>query len=108
MKNLFAILVLSFAFNQAVQAHGDHYEITEQDALTIAHKSIQKLSFKDLGFSVGKLPGSWAKVKTSDIKLLGNKGQYYLVSASQDQPKAIIYLKISSEGRVMEVSESLK
>ncbi|MBV1931231.1 MAG: hypothetical protein KUG71_05895 [Porticoccaceae bacterium] len=39
-------------------AHSDHSTIDAQSAIQIANKSVQQMTFKDLGYQAGKLDAS--------------------------------------------------
>lgn len=108
MKTIFTFCLLSLAFCQGAIAHSEHSAISEGAALSIAKRAVNKLSFKDLGYNVGKLPKQWSQLKDSDFTLLESKGNYYLVSAAQTDTGKIIYLKITTSGQVVSVNEKLE
>jgi len=108
MKNIFIFCLLSLALCQGAIAHSEHSMISEGAALSIAKRAVSKLSFKDLGYNVGKLSKQWSLLKDTDFTLLDSKGNYFLVSATQTDIGKIIYLKITTSGQLISVNENLE
>ena len=104
MKQLLRTLFLVILTTPAglVMAHSDHGAISDAAAVQIAHKTIQQMTFKDFGYSVGKLDNSWKSVKPDDIKVLEVGDGFYVLHITQSETKRSISMKISFTGRVVE------
>ena len=72
MKTLASIFLLGLLVStQQVVAHDDHDHkpITEQAAISLGKDVAAKLSVKDSGLGLGKLPETWAKVPAKNITM---------------------------------------
>jgi hypothetical protein len=107
-KALFiASVVSSVAF-----AHQSHDTISSETALNIANKSLQQLTFTDLGFEVGKLDASWKLLSDSNLGVIQTLEKTFVISATNvtkatDTPsKNVIYFEIAKNGKVLGVRDS--
>jgi hypothetical protein len=110
---LIASVVSSVAF-----AHQSHDTISSETALNIANKSLKQLTFKDLGFEVGKLDASWKLLSDSNLRVIQTLDKTFIISATNatnatnatkatDTPsKNVIYFEIAKNGKVLGVKES--
>ncbi|GHB59311.1 hypothetical protein GCM10008107_05570 [Psychrosphaera saromensis] len=109
MKNLITALFIALMLNTSpVFAHGYHGEISAEQALEIAAKATQKLTFKDLGFKVGKLDGSWKSLTAEDFKLHSEEENHYVVSAKNSSKDKTIYFLMTVSGDVLKVNSEAK
>ena len=84
-----------------VCAHGDHGVIDDKKALSIAAKTIKKMTFKDVGFAVGKLDGSWKSLNKSQFVIIKVEDSHYVVSANNPKNDTKVYFKIAKNGDVL-------
>lgn len=108
MKNFLRTLLLLTIITPAsmVLAHNDHSTISEQSAIKIASKSVQQMTFKDLGYQAGKLDASWKSVRAEDIEVIDSKEGFYMLRAANKATNKSLYLKITVTGEVLEAIES--
>ncbi|WP_010179420.1 DUF6488 family protein [Glaciecola sp. HTCC2999] len=106
MNKLISIVALCGALLTAnVQAHSDHGAISGQKAVSIAATHIQKMTFKDAGFDVGKLDESWKNIDKSQLSIASVEDNFYVVSASNSNNQGKLYFQIAKNGRVMAVKD---
>ena len=106
MNKLISIVALCGALLTVnVQAHGDHGVISGQKAVSIAATHIQKMTFKDAGFEVGKLDESWKNIDKSQISIEVVEEHYYIVSASNPSNEGRLYFQIAKNGQVKAVKD---
>lgn len=109
MKNLIVMLFVTLMFNTGtVFAHGDHGKISAKQAIQVANKVTQKLTFKDLGFNVGKLDESWKTLTTEDFNLYAAQANRYIVSASNKANNKTIYFLMTMSGEMLEVNSEAR
>ncbi len=87
-----------------IMAHSDHGKIDEQTAIQIAGKTVQQMTFKEMGYGVGKLDASWKAVQENDIELAGVEGDYYLLLVTHSGSKKALSLKIAFSGQVLDAT----
>lgn len=100
------LLTLSFFFasvSTQVMAHSDHGHINGQAAVSIAEHSLLKLTFKDLGFEVGKLDQSWKNTSRDQVSIIEIKDDFYIISAKNIKNNKTIYMKIGNNGQLFDV-----
>jgi len=109
MKNLITALFIALMLNTSLAfAHGYHGEISAKEALEIAAKATKKLTFKDLGFKVGKLDDSWKSLTAKDFKLHAEEEKHYVVSANNASKDETIYFLMTVSGDVLKVNSEAK
>ena len=89
-------------------AHGDHGKISAKQAIQVANKVTQKLTFKDLGFNVGKLDESWKALTTEEFKLYAAQDNRYKVSAFNKDKNKVIYFLMTMSGELLQVHSEAK
>jgi Family of unknown function (DUF6488) len=107
MKKLTSIVLLSLLCGvQQVAAHDDHDHkpITEQAAISLGKDVAAKLSVKDSGLGLGKLPETWAKVPAKNAKLHKKGDGYYIVAVANDTEKKTLYVLMSAEGEAYDAN----
>ena len=105
MKSLITALFMALTLNTGVAfAHGDHGKISAKQALEVAAKATQQLTFKDFGFKVGKLNESWKTLTAEDFKLLGVEANRYVISADNKTENKKIYFLMTMTGEVLKVN----
>jgi hypothetical protein len=109
MKNLMIMLFIALMINMGTAlAHGDHGKISAKQAIQVAIKATQKLTFKDFGFNVGKLDESWKSLATEDFKLYAAQANRYIISASNKADNKTIYFLMTMSGEVLKVNQEAK
>lgn len=109
MKNIIAALFITLIFStSSAFAHTDHGKISPKEAMKIAAKAIQKLTFKDFGFKVGKLSENWKYLTKNDFKLYAAEANRYIVSANNKSENKTIYFLMSMSGEVLKVNQEAK
>lgn len=104
MNKLISIVALCGALlTSNVQAHGDHGVISGQKAVSIAATHIQKMTFKDAGFEVGKLDESWKNIDKSQLSIASVEDNFYVVSASNSTTERKLYFQVIKNGQVKAV-----
>tara|TARA_R110000850_G_scaffold145408_5_gene267508 strand:- start:2312 stop:2650 length:339 start_codon:yes stop_codon:yes gene_type:complete len=101
------LLVTLIAPASLVLAHSNHGKINNETAVQIAHKTVQQMTFKDAGYSVGKLNESWKSVKPDNIKVVEVGDGFYVLRITQNETKQSLSMKIASTGQVLEVAEEV-
>lgn len=108
MKKRLKVLTLCAVLNMGnAYAHGDHDEpavISPEGAISIANKSVQQLTFKELGFAVGKLDASWKTLTAQDLSVVSIEDSFYVVSAKNSE--STLYFKVAFDGQVMDVTHT--
>ena len=104
-KLISIVLVCITLMSTGVLAHSDHAHgyINDQQAISIAAKSIKKLTFKDYGFEVGKLNDSWQDISSEAFSVISKNGDYYVVQASNNNGSDHVYFKIAKNGQLLDV-----
>jgi len=82
--------------------------IDTQSAIQIASKSIQQMTFKDLGYQAAKLDASWKSVRIEDIEVVDFKDTFFMLRAVNKAINKSVYLKITVTGKVLEAMENGK
>ena len=109
MKNLIVMLFVGLMLNTGIAfAHGDHKMISAKDAIQVAIKVTQKLTFKDLGYKVGKLDESWKALTTEEFKLYAAQDNRYKVSAFNKDNNKVIYFLMTISGELLQVNSEAK
>jgi len=109
MKKLIVILFIASLFNTgSAFAHSDHGNISPKAAIQIAMKATQQLTFKDFGFTVGKLNENWKGLTVDDYKLYAAEANRYIISASNKASEETIYFLTSMSGEVLKVNTEAK
>lgn len=109
MKKLITTLFITLLFStSSVFAHSDHGKISPKTAIQIAMKATQQLTFKDLGFTVGKLNENWKGLTVDDYKLYAAEANRYVISATNKGSAETIYLLMSMSGEVLKVNSEAK
>tara|TARA_R110000803_G_scaffold205478_1_gene272165 strand:- start:128 stop:460 length:333 start_codon:yes stop_codon:yes gene_type:complete len=109
MKNLIAALFITLMFStSSAFAHTDHGKISPKAAIQIAAKTTQQLTFKDFGFTVGKLSESWKNLTSDDFKLYAAEANRYVVSANNKSENKKIYFLMTMSGEVLKVNSEAK
>ena len=107
MKTIIRTVLLIACIGQGlVFAHESHDVISSETALSIANKSVKQLTFKDLGFEIGKLDSSWKSLTDSNFSVIKVLDKTFIVSATNDTNKEVIYFEITKNGRVLSVKET--
>ncbi|MBH0067451.1 MULTISPECIES: DUF6488 family protein [Alteromonadales] len=102
MNKIISIIALCTALlSLNVYAHSDHGVISGQKALVIAATAINKMTFKDVGFSIGKLDDTWKSLEKSQFTISSVEDSYYVVSANNPKSDKKIYFKIAKNGEVL-------
>lgn len=102
---LIAIALAALLFQSAAFGHASH-GVDKKEAITIVHESVPKLADKDYGFEVGQLDASWKSLSASDVAVIETDGDFYVMSATNSETKAVIYLLIGINGRILEVKNT--
>ncbi len=71
--------------------------------LDIANKSVKQLTFKDLGFEIGKLDASWKSLADSDYSVVQVLNKTFIGKATNAINNEVIYLEIAKNGKVLDV-----
>ncbi|HBY85462.1 MAG TPA: hypothetical protein DEO86_06270 [Colwellia sp.] len=109
MKKLIVTLFIVLMFKTgSVLAHAEHGKVSPKDAIQIAMKTTQQLTFKDFGFTVGKLNRNWKGLTVEDYKLYAAEANRYVVSASNKISEETIYFLMSMSGEVLKVNSEAK
>ena len=109
MKSIICALLLMVSLGQLPAfAHEGHKDITDEDALEIAVKSVQQLTFKDFGYTVGKLDVSWKALVLENFTVIEELDESFVVKANNTVANKVIYFKITKNGEVLEVTDYLK
>lgn len=104
MHKLISIVVFCISLmSTGVLAHSDHGHVSDQQAISIAAKSINKLAFKDYGFEVGKLNDSWKEIPSEALSLVKESDDYYIIKASNENEGSEVYFKITKSGQLLDV-----
>jgi hypothetical protein len=97
------LLLVACIVQSAAFAHQGHNEISSETALNIANKSVQQLTFKDLGYEVGKLDASWKSATDANFNVIEVLEKTFVVSATNSSTKEVIYFEIAKNGKVLSV-----
>ena len=104
---IYTILLITLIKQGAVYAHQGHNEISSKDAIYIASKSVKQLTFKDLGYDVGKLESSWKSLNDSNFNVLKVLETTFIISATNSSNGQVIYFEIAKNGKVMGIKKHL-
>mgnify|MGYP007087007817 FL=1 len=109
MKSIITALFMALILNTGVAfAHGGHGKISAKQALQVAAKTTQQLTFKDFGFKVGKLDESWKTLTAEDFKLLGVEANRYVISAVNKTENKKIYFLMTMTGEMLQINSEGK
>ncbi|MEZ5528646.1 MAG: DUF6488 family protein [Porticoccaceae bacterium] len=110
MKLFLRTLLLLSLFTPAglALAHGDHGTISETWAKQVAAKTVQQMTFKDMGHQAGKLDASWKSVQPSDIKVVTVGKEFYVLHVTNSETKQSLSIKIAFTGQVLEATENTR
>lgn len=104
------LLVLSVFVSLSVNAHpGGHgemrLEIGDTQALDIVRSMTKAMTFKDRGYSVGKLDSSWAKVAKKEFVLTEESSSAFVYKVTNSENKQTLIININKNGRVQSVKD---
>lgn len=104
-KMMTALLLTILSFNsQWLAAHGEgHGAVNASQAQAIALSITKKLSFKDLGFSVGKLDASWRKVSSENTSVLPSDSDKHIIQVNNPENDKRIIVSVTPTGGVLTV-----
>ena len=111
MRVLLTLIVALTAFTSSpLLAHpGGHgemrLEIGEKQALDIVQSMTKALTFKDRGYSVGKIDSSWEKVPKQAFKLVDESSSAFVYKVTNKANKQTLVLSINKNGRVASVND---
>lgn len=97
------ILLIVFIRPSVAFAHANHDVISSETALIIANKSVKQLTFKDLGFEVGKLDASWKSLSDANFSVKEVLDATFIISAANTTNSEVIYFEIANSGKVLSV-----
>lgn len=97
-----ALLIACIGAGSAI-AHQGHDVISSDTALSIANKSVKQLTFKDLGYDIGKLDASWKSVTDSDFSVTPVFDNTFIVSVINTTTNEIIVFEIAKTGKVLAI-----
>ena len=100
-----ALVIASIASSVAF-AHQNHDAINRETALNIANKVVKQLTFRDLGFEVGKLDASWKLLSDSNLRVVQTLDKTFIISATNTTSKNVIYFEIAKNGKVLGVKDN--
>ena len=103
---IYTILLITLLKQTTVHAHQGHNEISSDNAINIASKSLKKLTFKDLGYGVGKLEKSWKSLNDSNFNVLEVLETTLIISATNSLNDQVIYFEITKNGKVLSVKHT--
>lgn len=94
---IFSLVLLT---SQQVFAHGSHGHepVTEEQVLSRAAVAAKRLSLKDVGLEIGKLPTSWASITKEHVSMYKKGEGYYIVAVMNSGEKKTLYILMSSDG----------
>ena len=64
------------------------------------------MTFKDYGFDIGKLDGSWKDVSSTSFAVASLERDYYVVRAIHPDSGEKVYFKIAGNGMVIDAKET--
>jgi hypothetical protein len=99
------MLLIAFIGQGVAFAHVNHDVISSETALTIANKSVKQLTFKDLGFEVGKLDASWKSLTDANFSVTEVLETTFIISATNATNSEVIYFEIAKNGKVLGVKD---
>ena len=99
-------LLMAHVFQGAVFAHSGHNVINSETALNIANRSVKQLTFRDLGFEIGKLDASWKLLTDANFSVLQVLNKTFIVSATNTASKSVIYFEIAKNGKVGNIKDT--
>ena len=100
------ILLIIGIVQGAAYAHQGHDPVSSDTALSIASKSVKQQTFKDFGFSVGKLDASWKSLTVPNFSVLAVLDKTFIISATNSTNDQVIYFEISKSGDVLDVKHT--
>jgi len=103
---MYTILLITLLKQITVHAHQGHNEISSDNAINIASKSLKKLTFKDLGYDVGKLEASWKSLNDSNFNVLEVLETTLIIRATNSLNDQVIYFEIAKSGKVLSVKHT--
>lgn len=112
MKTLiiFLITAVLFSSGQSLAHPGGHGEmrmdIEDHQALDIVRSMTRAMTFKDRGYSVGKLDVSWAKVAKDQFQLVDESESRFVFKATNTEMSQTLFFTINKSGRVESVNNS--
>lgn len=102
-------LLLVVSMGQGIAyAHEGHDVISSETALSIANKSVNQLTFKDLGYEIGKLDPTWKSLTMTDFSIEQILEEAFIVSATNTSNNMVIYFEIAKNGKVLSIKDSGK
>lgn len=109
MKTIYYIitLVLLTCSNLAFSHGGDHSHdtLSPERAVKVAQAVSKAMTFKDRGYSAGKLDLSWNKVKKAKYMVVEETHSGIIVKATNPTIKQTLFFKLNSKGKVLDVEE---
>jgi hypothetical protein len=100
-----ALIIASIASTVAF-AHQNHDAISRETALNIANKAVKQLTFRDLGFEVGKHDSSWNLLTDTNFSVIRALDETFIISATNTTSKNVIYFEIAKNGKVLGVKDN--
>jgi hypothetical protein len=106
IHKILLIALVVFIKQSMVFAHQGHAVISSQTAVTVANKTVKQLTFKDLGFELGKLDVSWKSLTVENFRVLKVLDKTFIISATNAINEEVIYFEIAKNGKVLGVKDT--
>ena len=105
------LLTMSVLISASISAHpGGHGEVRlelgDKQALDIVRSMTKALTFKDRGYSVGKLDVSWANVTKKEFMLVDESSSTFIYKATNAKNNQTLFFNINKNGRVQSVKDA--
>ena len=103
MTKFITALLVAIILSFTAFAHDGHGEISDKKAKSIAEITLRKMTFKDMGFEVGKLGKAWNAIKSEDASIYQKLEKEIIVRVRHPETAQVVYVIMSKEGRIKDV-----
>ncbi|MBE8168285.1 MAG: hypothetical protein HAW66_07960 [Shewanella sp.] len=99
-----ALLLSLPAFSHG-DGHSEQPVLSTNGAVSVAVKAAKKMSFKDMGFAIGKLDKSWGELSSDKFELVESSKRGYVIAAINETTKERLIFTVSQAGELLDVAK---
>ncbi|MFD1383640.1 DUF6488 family protein [Rhodanobacter aciditrophus] len=103
-KILVASLITLGMSSTGVWAHGSHGMVGDDAAKASAARTVQRMTFQDMGFEAGKLDKSWKELKGQDLQLVLKTSKSFIFEVTNPETGEVLVVTLEPNGDPSDVS----
>jgi len=97
-KILVASLIAMGMSSTGAWAHGSHGMVGDDAAKASVARTVQRMTFQDMGFEAGKLDESWMSLKGQHLKLINKSEKNFVFEVTNPESGKILVVTLKPNG----------